>query len=265
MYALLFKIALGSQLVAVSNVYRNGKCLSYRNDWGKIIISRNEVHAKFMKHCKEILLVDVKTNQSLIPRVLNQNDVYHGDPRQHIKFLPDNSIDLVITSPPYLNSRDYTDIYRLELWILGYVSKYSEEKTIRKNALTSHVQIPLEDKVSPKIPELQFFLNHLAALNGSLWNKNIPFMVKGYFADMNQLFIDMHSKLTPGAKVYINVSNSAYGGQICEVDTILAKIANKVGYKALEIRTARLLSSSHQQQFQLFEKLRESVIVLERI
>lgn len=264
LYVPLFKIALGAHLVGLSNVYRNGKCLSYRNDWKKIRISRDEVHERFIAHCKDILLVDIRTGKTDLPKVLNQNNFYYGDCRQYIQFIPNNSVDLVITSPPYLNSRDYTDIYRLELWILGYVSKYSEEKLIRRNALTSHVQIQLEDKPYPKVRELKDSLTHLSEMNGSLWNRNIPNMVKGYFADMKQLFIDMHPKLTKGARVYINVSNSAYGRQIIEVDTILAKIAAISGYKALEIRTARHLSSSQQQQLHLEEKLRESVILLEK-
>lgn len=263
-YTSLFRIALGAQLVAVSNVFKNGKCLSYRSNWKKTKISRQEVHQRFLQHCKEILLVDLRTNENIPPKVYNYLYCFHGDCRQHIRFIPDNSIDLVITSPPYLNSRDYTDIYRLELWVLGYVTKYEEERKIRASALTSHVQISLPDRKYPNIPELKEFLTHLDGLNGFLWNKNIPFMIKGYFADMDQLFKDMHPKLTPGAKLYINVSNSAYGGQICEVDTILAKIAKRTGYKPIEIRTARLINSSKQQQLQLPEKLRESVIVLEK-
>ena len=264
-YTSLFRIALAEQLIRISNVFKNGKCLSYKTNWQKITTSRTEVHKLFLNYCKDVILVDLRTSDSGHPKIHNHIYLSHGDTRRQAKFLPDNSIDLVITSPPYLNSRDYTDIYRLELWILGYVSKYEEERKIRKDALTSHVQIQLQDKEVPKITELNKFLQHLTNLNGSLWNKNIPFMVKGYFAEMEQLFKDLHPKLTLGAKLYINVSNSAYGGHICEVDTILGKIANKNGYKTLEIRTARKLQASVQQKDSLPGKLRESVIVIERI
>ena len=264
-YTSLFRIALASKLTSVSNVFKNGKCLAYRPNWKNINITRRQVHELFLNHCREILLIDLRTSQNISPKVFNHLYCSHGDSRHHINFIPDNSVDLVITSPPYLNSRDYTDIYRLELWILGYVTKYEEERKIRSSALTSHVQITLTDRKHTNIKELNEFINHLNSINGSLWNKGIPLMVKGYFADMEQLFKDMHPKLTNRAKLYINVSNSAYGGQIVEVDTILAKIARKQGYKANEIITARLINSSKQQQQQLGEKLRESIIILERI
>jgi site-specific DNA-methyltransferase (adenine-specific) len=35
-------------------------------------------------------------------------DVYHGDSKEQLKLLPDNSIDLIITSPPYADQRKST-------------------------------------------------------------------------------------------------------------------------------------------------------------
>ena len=87
-------------------------------------------------------------------------------------------------------------------------------------------------------------------------------MIKGYFYDIQNILRDVKSKLTMGAKMYINVSNSAYGGRICEVDLIISKIAQNLGYKLIEIRLARYIKSSSQQE--LNEKIRESIIVLEK-
>ena len=260
-YQTLLKIALANILVEVSNVYKNGKCLAYKKDWKNKNFTRNEVHGKFLYHSKKVILNDLKSFQKKIPLAHNFIHFENGDSRKLINNLKDDSIDLVITSPPYLNSRDYTDIYRLELWILGYISKFEEEKVLRKSALTSHVQIQLKDKPYPRIKEIKEFLKHLDSLNGQLWNKNIPNMVKGYFYDFDELFKNLKPKLKNNAKVFINVSNSAYGGKICEVDIILAKIAKKHGYKLKEIKVARHISSTKKQQ--LPEKLRESVIVLQ--
>jgi len=35
-------------------------------------------------------------------------DIYHGDSREQLKLLPDNSIDLIVTSPPYADQRKNT-------------------------------------------------------------------------------------------------------------------------------------------------------------
>ena len=260
-YFNLFKLALGSHLVGISNVFRNGKCLSFKKNWQENNIQRKDVHKLFINYCRNILLVDIRSKANISVQTHNYVNVLRGDSRELVKNLPDNLIDIVITSPPYLNSRDYTDIYRLELWMLGYVSKFVEEKKLRASALTSHVQITVEEKNAPNIPELNEFLTHLSKVE-SLWNKNIPNMIKGYFNDMQSIFANLHPKLKTGALLYINVSNSAYGNKICEVDTILAKIAETQGYDALEIRTARFINSSKQQS--ISSKLRESIIVLRK-
>lgn len=257
----LFKVAIGSHLVGVSNVFRNGKCLSFKKNWERIDIQREDVHKLFIDYCRNVLLVDIRSRANNQTNAHNYVNVFRGDSRVLINSLPDNSIDIVITSPPYLNSRDYTDIYRLELWMLGYVTKFVEEKKLRASALTSHVQIAVAETDYPNIQELNDFLSHLNTVT-SLWNKNIPNMVKGYFSDMESILKDLYPKLKADAMLYINVSNSAYGNKICEVDTIIAKIAENKGYEALEIRTARFINSSKQQG--LADKLRESVIVLRK-
>ena len=260
-YRGLFECALSSILVPVSNVFRNGKCLSYKKNWNKQDISRREVHNKFINICRNVILVDIRTCRNSKPLVHNFINYFHGDSRVLIDKLRDDSIDLVITSPPYLNSRDYADIYRLELWVLGYLSTFEEERKLRKSAIRSHVQTAWEDCDYPRVSELELFMKHINSLNGQLWNKNIPNMIKGYFADMYSMLSELRPKIKKGGRLYINMANSAYGNKTCEVDVIIAKIARQIGYIPLEIREVRHVKSSRQQKE--VNKLRESIIVLE--
>ncbi|MEQ9265041.1 MAG: hypothetical protein RLN81_07475 [Balneolaceae bacterium] len=261
-YSKLFKVGLSNLLVPMSNVFRNGKCLSYRKGWKENSFSRKDVFNRFIEYCRNVILIDIRTSMQE-NRITNFLNVEFGDARDKIKEIEDNSLDLVITSPPYLNSRDYTDIYRLELWMLGYVTNFEQEKVIRKSALTSHVQVELKDYELLDNRKLASFVSHLNNLNGSLWNKNIPNMIKGYFSDMHELLLEINKKLRTGGKVYLNVSNSAYGNEICYVDEILFEIAESLGFLGIEIREARKINSSRQQK--LPEKLRESVIVLKKV
>ena len=47
--------------------------------------------------------------------------------------LPDESVDAVVTSPPYMNALDYTRDNRLRLWFLGYTDKKALERCIPSN------------------------------------------------------------------------------------------------------------------------------------
>ena len=265
LYKNVFKISLATILQEVSNVFKNGKCLSYRKNWRSRQFSREQVHQLFLKHVKEIILEDLKSIQCKQADFYKPNKIIFGDSREKVKEIREG-IDLVITSPPYLNSRDYTDIYRLELWMLGYVSTYDSERKIRENALTSHVQIQLPKVDYPKVKELEIAVNYLEGNEATLWNQNIPNMVRGYFNDMQNLLLDLKPKLNPNAKLYINVSNSAYSNHIIEVDVIIAKAAELIGYKCEEIRIARPIKTSSQQAKKMnIDKMRESVIVLSNI
>jgi len=262
MYKPLLKVALASNLVDVSNVFRNGKCLSYKRNWLNNGISRRGVHKKFIGFCRDIILKDVlqiKTNNNGI-----DNSVFckEGDSRKLVNELEDRSIDLVITSPPYLNSRDYTDIYRLELWILGYLKKYKDERKLRKSTLRSHVQIAWHKEETLKIKQLEKVIKEIEKHREKFWNNSIPEMIKGYFVDMNIVLKNLYKKMKINSKVYINVGNSSYFNSIIETDTIIAEIAEMNQFQVDEIRVARYLKSSGQQDS---KKIRESVIVLTKI
>ena len=254
-------IALANILQEVSNVFKNGKCLSYKTGWKEKKLKRKKVHNLFLEQVRSTILKDLKKHQ--LKTNVNANYIL-GDSRIVTESL-NEKFDLMITSPPYLNSRDYTDIYRLELWILGYISKFKSEKVLRKRALTSHVQIQLPKVEYPKgIKELEDAISHLEGDSIESWNKNIPNMVRGYFKDMETILSNLFINFNSGARLYINVSNSSYFHFVIEVDIIIAKIAEQVGYNCKEIRIARIIKTSNQQKkFINSEKMRESVIVLE--
>ncbi len=46
------------------------------------------------------------------------NDVYEGDALELLKKLPDNSIDLMVASPPYDNIREYNG-FKIDLSVIG--------------------------------------------------------------------------------------------------------------------------------------------------
>jgi DNA modification methylase len=260
-YQKLFKVALGSILLEVSNVYRDGKSVKYKTNWKDKIITRQEVHDKFIAKLRNIILPDIIELEQIDYSVSNKNICHFGDVRKCLEALEDESVDLVITSPPYLNSRDYTDIYIVELWMLDLIHDYDELKILRGNTFRSHVQIKHGIVELIDSPELKNVISRLTNITTNHWNKELPNMVKGYFKDMEILFCILKRKMKPGKKVYFNVANSAYYGIEIEVDRIIAKIAQDQGFQVNEIRTARNLKPSSQQK-DLVRSLRETVIVL---
>ena len=198
--------------------------------------------------------------------VNNKETLYNEDSRISIyEKIEDATIDLVITSPPYLNSRDYTDTYMLELKTLGFTANNSDIRVLREKTLRSHVQIKWNDKTNINNHLLNETLSKLqeGSVIKKIWNKSIIDMVRLYFVDVKIIFNALYKKLKNGGRVYFNVSNSAYFNVLINALEICASIAENEGFKVIEIRKARYLKTSPQQKKNI-EKLLEGVIVLER-
>lgn len=179
-----------------------------------------------------------------------------------------NSIKGVIFSPPYANCFDYTEIYKVELWLGDFVKEYSQLKRLRKQAITSHLNgfISPYDIKDNRIAELTMLVQALSEIK--LWDKRIPHMVYGYFSDMFKNLEEIYQILEKDGFCAIIVSNSAYGGLIVPTDLFLAKYAQKLGFRVRKIDVARFIITSSQQYDQTkdFQKyLRESIIYLEKI
>ena len=262
-YRNLFRVALASILLEVSNLFRNGKCLSYKKDWQtRKTYNRKEVHSLYLSKIETVIKNDISILEatSSESQVDNYNRLHFGDVRKNILNVPDNSIDLIITSPPYLNSRDYTDIYMLELKVLDLVNNYEELKQLRINTLRSHVQVKYEELCELNVPTLKEYLNKITEKKIVFWNNDLLNMIKGYFLDMNHLFEQFKRVMQSGKFIYFNVANSAYFGEEIKVDVIISEIAILHGFELIEIRKARNLKSSSQQSGNI-KSLRESVIV----
>lgn len=183
------------------------------------------------------------------------------------KYAKKNSIKGVIFSPPYANCFDYTEIYKVELWMGSFVKEYSDLKILRKKGIRSHLNgYEIESKLAVEsVPELGTLVNELSSKK--LWDKRIPKMVEAYFNDMFKSMTEIYNGLKKGGFCVIIVSNSSYGGVIVPTDLLLAKFAKHLGFNVSSIDVARNIITSSQ-QYKETEKyrgyLRESIIYLEK-
>ena len=264
-YKKLFTIALASIILQASNMFRNGKCLSYKKGWENRIISRAEIHKLFLNQVDTVITEDIGILSTQETTVHNADICFFGDVRKSIEKVEDGTLDLIITSPPYLNSRDYTDIYMLELKVLQLVNSHEDLQKLRKNTLRSHVQVKYTDVQPIDNARLKKCLSDMKDSDAKSWNSDIFNMICGYFEDMQQLFSAFSRKMRKGGVIYFNVANSAYFGVEVPVDMIISDIAEDCGLKVREIRKARDIKTSPQQSKLLGKKLHESVIVIDKL
>ncbi len=118
---------------------------------------------------------------------LGINDVYCGDCLAFLKSIPDNSVDVVITSPPYFRQRKYTGVgVGMEHSVANYLEALVESFTEMMRAIkpTGSIIYNLGDKIDGKLGTLlipyQFALlarqrnPELSLLNHITWVKTNP-------------------------------------------------------------------------------------------
>jgi DNA modification methylase len=177
----------------------------------------------------------------------------------------DLKFNAVIYSPPYANCFDYLEVYKMEMWMGGFVSEYSDFARFRNASLRSHVNSTFSKEINNGNKDVALVS---AALSGvTLWNKNIPDMVAGYFDDMTGVLRRTFEVLKTGGASVVVVANSSYQGLIVPTDLLLAKIAMNVGFKVEKIIKARTIRGSSQhmaRQSNFIGLMRESVIILRK-
>lgn len=165
----------------------------------------------------------------------------------------------IITSPPYANRYDYSRSYSLEL-CFQFASNFDELKSIRFSLLRSHIESKVEKTEVPPHPAVAEVVESLSSKK--LNNPRIPLMLTGYFIDMEQSIAEWARVLAPGAQVAMVVDNVRFDGEMLPVDLILSDIAERYGFKTVDILIARYKGNSSQ-QMKTYGRLpvRESVVL----
>ena len=256
-HSILFKVLLGGILVELSNAVVNGKGRRYRGGWEKRRRTSGDVDLAFT----EVAAAAIGEIGRFGRRASSDFELVRGDSREAIA--GKGPFDLAIFSPPYPNSFDYTDVYNIELWMLGYLRSSDHNRTLRQKTLTSHVQIHRRYALAPTGSErLETALRSLRIKTDQLWDRHIPEMLGAYFAELLGVVEALRSTLNPGSCIWAVLGDSLYAGVAFNVAEILAELAGKRGFVVDRVQILREMRASAQQGGNA--QLAESLLVLRR-
>lgn len=148
----------------------------------------------------------------------------------------DAKIDAVITSPPYLNGTNYFRNTKIELCFLGHLSKKSDLRQFRDEAITSGINDVTITKTKARegsqLPSL--LMRTLDQLRPAAYDVRIPAMVQSYFQEMNVVAANLAEVVRPGGIVAIDLGDSSYGGIYVPTDAIVADLMRDKGFALSE-------------------------------
>jgi DNA modification methylase len=213
-------------------------------DKGKIFTFKEALGKKLDELAFDILIMS-KEAEKKKDIVLYESSVLYKLPE-----FEKNSVDIVVTSPPYCNRYDYTRTYALELAFLGINDE--KLKKLRQSLLTSTVEnrekFEQLKKFYLKIDRekdfdeiyntfisqkaLQEIISVLEEykLQKKLNNTNIVRMVKNYFLEMCFVTFELYRVLKQDGIIYMVNDNVRYAGEAIPVDLILSDFAESAGF-----------------------------------
>lgn len=193
--------------------------------------------------------------------------VQHGDSRQLLAVLEPESVDAVITSPPYPNEKDYTRTTRLELVLLGFIENKAELQALKRRLVRSNTRGVYkqddDDEWIAAYPAIQQLAEAIEARRLEL-DKTSGFerlyarVTKLYFGGMARHLADLRTVLRPGAQLaYVVGDQASYLQILIRTGQLLAEIAQPLGYQlmSIDLFRTRLATATKAQ-------LREEVVVL---
>lgn len=254
----LLKLALAAAVEPASNLRRDGRALRL-------------AEGKACEHPVDVFL-------DVCAQVVQDSSATSGDfdacitlaDARAATFDVDGVADLALFSPPYPNNIDYTEVYKLEGWMLDAYSDADAFSAQRRRTIRSHCSLRWGDayafEQTGHDAEMRQLLEPiLNAVPSDRYRNGREEVILGYADDMFSALTSTASAIRPGGYMAIVVGNSMHGKSdhdyVIASDLILARIAEYAGLAIEKIVIARY----PRRRVARSAFLRESVVLAKKV
>ncbi len=196
-----------------------------------------------------------------------QTQVFQQDSRFVGAVLQPNSIDAVITSPPYPNEKDYTRTTRLESVLLGYLKTKADLRALKQGLMRSNSRnvysVDEDDKLITPGSAVDLVASEIEQKRLDLgktsgFERQYHRVTRLYFGGMQRHLKNLQPALKPGARLaYVVGDQASFLRVMIRTGELLAEMAEGVGYEVENIDLFRTRVSTA-----TGEQLREEVLLL---
>lgn len=186
-----------------------------------VLVSNQDTETRYARVEKDInvgdtLLLFLKTTKSYQKILGNNNilpitskvDVIEGDTLKELTNIDSDSFDLVITSPPYINSFDYYLYHKHRIFLLN-----KSPQLVRKTEIGGHHTID---------------------------SQSYSVAYENYYTAMKKTFENLHRILKNNKKVVLLIGDGVVKGNTINMADLMQKIATETGFEIVERQTVPL-------------------------
>jgi len=262
-----FLLGWAATIESASNVRKDGRALRFVNK-----DKRPPVY-KLLESKWSQMLSDVRSASKVLANVKRGRviaKVFEADGRDlNVLSASDTRFDLVLYSPPYLNNLDYSEVYKMELWLSGAIMSSSEFRRLRLQTLRSHPSVTFpETYLIDHLPTSAWCRRLRDALinvlpNGRRLHERTR-TIRAYMDDMLVSLRNQYLFTRPGAPVVCVIGNSVHGNKKRPIpiatDLLIASVAQEAGF---EIERLQVTRHTRRRDYRR-RLLREGILILRR-
>lgn len=241
----MFKLAFASTMVSYSN-YSYEPSLGRRTSAGKDEIRDFPVGEKILSKLWEMLedtiwFQENEARKDVSAKIVSDSFFKYRD------YLDPSSIDLIVTSPPYLNNYHYNRNTRPQLYWLSYADNPRDISPLEDSNFGKYWQTVREQQHVPlefTLPDTDIAerLDNIRSLNcdkGIYGGNGWANYAAAYFNDCQRFAKGIDYLLQPGGTALVVIGNSILQGVLIPTDEYFGKIAESNGLELVEIHIPR--------------------------
>ncbi len=255
------RLSFGRVLIPVSRL-RRSPCLGYGRP------DANQYRDPFAEFSRAIddMVEDLEALGEVRAHWGPPSQVWEQDARTLT--LPPGSVDLAVTSPPYVNGMDYVNNYKLDLAWLGYAHGYPDLRRLRESLVACdnlgraavRPHLGTEDVADSWLREILRQIRSNVDRKQSYRRDDAHGVVKRYFLDLRPVLAAVYRALRPGGRFRLVVGDSLLAGTYVPGDLLTARLGTEVGFRIDTVDVARRRWSGQRRSF----PLRETIVTLQR-
>jgi DNA modification methylase len=203
----------------------------------------------FNVFCKKI--IQVYNDLKLIQRfdTYGKTKVFNKSTIEARSCINENSVDFIITSPPYPNDLEYTRQTRLELYLLDFVKNMEDVQKLKRTMIKSSTKLIYNKdnyaEYTKNFESVQDVAEQVErALSDKNWGFDYPRMIREYFGGMYVCLKELHIVMKKGSYNLQVVGNQTYKNIVIPVGKIFVEMAKDIGYADAHIELFRTRRST---------------------
>ncbi|HAT7877845.1 TPA: hypothetical protein JBD49_03770 [Legionella pneumophila subsp. pneumophila] len=212
------ELSVLASLVPASNMQRAGD-LRRKREKERIKISDNLIEhvSKKLNSFKEGLLSFSNSYE--------QPEFLIDDSRK-LSQIPYLGVDLVITSPPYLNGTNYFRNTKIELWFIRGLREKNDLASYRDKAITAGINDVrgIRYKELPHIEIFESISSCIKRLDKDAYDPRIPQMIRWYAHDINDALSNTIKHLKTDGIIAVDIGDSIYCGVKVPTDLLIQEV-----------------------------------------